>query len=60
MPSNHLAMIPNELLKFRERYRLHQGANFCKLWCHSGLTLCLFWNIIATTAAWIKGGGMAE
>jgi hypothetical protein len=30
---------------------------FCSL---LGLTLCLFWNIVATTAAWIKGGGMAE
>lgn len=25
---------------------------FCSL---LGLTLCLFWNIIATTAAWVKG-----
>ncbi|KAM3351883.1 hypothetical protein ACQJBY_023636 [Aegilops geniculata] len=28
---------------------------FCSL---LGLTLCLFWNIIATTAAWIKGAGV--
>jgi len=30
----------------------------CKVWCYAGLTACLFWNIIATTAAWIKSEGM--
>jgi len=24
---------------------------------HAGLALCLTWNIIAVTAAWIKGEG---
>lgn len=24
---------------------------------YAGLTLCLFWNVIAVTAAWIKGEG---
>lgn len=26
----------------------------------AGLTACLFWNIIAVTAAWIKGEGVDE
>lgn len=26
----------------------------CPLICYAGLTACLFWNLIAVTAAWIK------
>lgn len=26
-------------------------------WCYAGIVLCLFWNIIAVTTAWIKGEG---
>ena len=28
--------------------------------CSAGLFLCLFWNIIAVTAAWIKGEGASQ
>lgn len=26
----------------------------------AGLVLCLFWNLIAVTSAWIKGEGMSR
>ena len=26
----------------------------------TGLTLCLFWNVIAVSANWIKGGGLTS
>lgn len=34
--------------------------NLLQLGHAAGLTACLFWNIVATTAAWIKGDGTAK
>jgi hypothetical protein len=33
---------------------------FVKFGSHAGIAACLFFNIIATTTAWIKGEGISE
>ncbi|KAE9607189.1 hypothetical protein Lal_00026036 [Lupinus albus] len=44
--------IPNEIPVHLQRLQYVAFATFL------GLTLCLFWNVIAVTAAWIKGEGV--
>ena len=33
---------------------------YIKFDCFAGFFLCLFWNVIAVTAAWIKGEGASQ
>ena len=33
---------------------------YIKFDCFAGFFLCLFWNVIAVTAAWIKGEGASS